>query len=509
MGKRLSQSWLIVFLIALTPATSVGNATFTFDIDADGSTAPLTDGLLILRHLFGFTGEALSQGALSSVATRTDPDALTSHLDQHLTSLDVDQSGNVKPLTDGLLILRYLFGFTGAALTQGAVDTSGERISNTAITAYLSSLTTEAGSDISPVGGDPNLGDPNLGDANESALHWQVSRATPASVGLDASQVDRVLTHIFTDAAVQSATLAKAGYIIGERFAENTNAQTMGTSWSVAKSFYSAAVGVAIDQGLINATVQPASDFLVEWQGTDKANITIGHLLEMRSGIADTLDLYYSEDHTAFSLAWRKSFEEGTRFVYSNPTSQLFEPLLYRATGLNAHDFLAETILRPIGIDPSQVGMWFDPSGLNPLTYMGLDMRAEDMIRFGILYARGGRWEDQQVISKDYVSRSLSAQSAYYGYQWWVLNDAYFGQPVRHVRYAALGLDGQKIYVWPEADLVLVVLTQYTHSPSQGYTLSTFNFPNTCAARRSCPGLGGSVVPSYDEHALMEMLDDF
>jgi len=103
----------------------------------------------------------------------------------------------------------------------------------------------------------------------------------------------------------------------------------------------------------------------------------------------------------------------------------------------------------------------------------------------------------------------LSAQSAYYGYQWWVLNDAYFGQPVRHVRYAALGLDGQKIYVWPEADLVLVVLTQYTHSPSQGYTLSTFNFPNTCAARRSCPGLGGSVVPSYDEHALMEMLDDF
>ena len=60
----------------------------------------------------------------------------------------------------------------------------------------------------------------------------------------------------------------------------------------------------------------------------------------------------------------------------------------------------------------------------------------------------------------------------------------------------AFGLNGQKIYVWPAADIVVVVLTQYQHFANQGYVLDLSdegtNFPNTCSARNSCPGSTGS-----------------
>jgi len=71
---------------------------------------------------------------------------------------------------------------------------------------------------------------------------------------------------------------------------------------------------------------------------------------------------------------------------------------------------------------------------------------------------------------------------------------------------AALGFDGQKIYVWAEKDVVLVVHTQYEHSQNQGYVLSTTNYPGTCAGRNRCPGATGGEVPSYNERELVNLL---
>ena len=61
--------------------------------------------------------------------------------------------------------------------------------------------------------------------------------------------VDAILDHIFSDAATQSALVSKDGYVLGERYADGYDVDSVGTSWSVAKSFYSAAIGVAIEQG--------------------------------------------------------------------------------------------------------------------------------------------------------------------------------------------------------------------------------------------------------------------
>lgn len=94
----------------------------TLDVDGNGEKSPLTDGLLALRYLFGFSGLTLVQDAIGPGATRNDASEVEAYLDACETvMLDVDGNGQFAPLNDGLLILRYLFGFRGATLIQGAV----------------------------------------------------------------------------------------------------------------------------------------------------------------------------------------------------------------------------------------------------------------------------------------------------------------------------------------------------------------------------------------------------
>ena len=95
----------------------------TIDVDGDGETEALTDGLLVLRFHFGFIAAALVTGAVDLAdCTRCTAPAIEAYLASIETQLDVDGDGETEPLTDGLLSLRWLFGFTGAALTTGAVD---------------------------------------------------------------------------------------------------------------------------------------------------------------------------------------------------------------------------------------------------------------------------------------------------------------------------------------------------------------------------------------------------
>ncbi len=336
---------------------------------------------------------------------------------------------------------------------------------------------------------------------------WSLERAAPDELGITETEVDAILDHIFSDPATQSATLVKRGYIIGERFSPGTTAETLGTSWSVAKSFYGAAIGIAIDESWFQSLDQPASDFLTEWVGTNKEAITLRQILEMRTGFPENISIYYETDQTQFALGFEKTAPEGSRFTYSNPTSQLYDPLLLRATGLDAHAYLREKILIPIGVDTNSIGMWFDRTGSNPITYFGLDMRPVDFAKFGLMFARGGEWNGEQVVPRDYVTNSLAAQSPWYGFQWWVLNDAFFGAATPITVSAAFGLHGQRIYVWPSEDIVLVVLTIYDHAANQGYTLTDTNFPDTCTARNACPESVGSEVTRYDELRLMGLLE--
>jgi len=83
----------------------------------------LTDGLLVIRHLFGFSGDSLTSGAVSGGANRDSSDAIATYL----KDADIDGDGESKPLTDGLLLIRYLFGFSGESLILGAIGTGATR----------------------------------------------------------------------------------------------------------------------------------------------------------------------------------------------------------------------------------------------------------------------------------------------------------------------------------------------------------------------------------------------
>lgn len=115
-------------------------------LDIDVSNTPTkydapTDGLLIARYLFGVTGNSLVAGALGGTATRTDPAAIKSYLDSIRPLLDIDGNNSADALTDGLLIIRHLLGLTGDALISGAVDLQfGTRKLAPEIQSYLQSL---------------------------------------------------------------------------------------------------------------------------------------------------------------------------------------------------------------------------------------------------------------------------------------------------------------------------------------------------------------------------------
>ena len=128
----------LIALAGLVP-TAIASETgeFTWDIDGDGKETALTDGLLVIRHLFGFTDQALVQGAVDGSATRSTPADIKAYLDANPNELDVDGNGTNSPLTDGLLIIRYLFGFDGSSLIQNAVALDGARTRADDVSAFL------------------------------------------------------------------------------------------------------------------------------------------------------------------------------------------------------------------------------------------------------------------------------------------------------------------------------------------------------------------------------------
>jgi PKD repeat protein len=118
--------------------TIVSSARTTLDVDGNGRADALTDGLAIVRYLFGFTGNALTNGVVDPTGTRTSASAIISYLDAaRTTMLDVDGNGKVDALTDGLAIVRYLFGFTGSALVNGVIDPAGTRNTAAAVQSFL------------------------------------------------------------------------------------------------------------------------------------------------------------------------------------------------------------------------------------------------------------------------------------------------------------------------------------------------------------------------------------
>lgn len=108
------------------------------DIDGDDSTKALTDGLLIIRYLAGFRGTSLIDGAVDPTGHRTTAATIEKWMTDHRDIfMDIDGDGRFAPLSDGILAIRYLAGFRSTSLVTGAVGSNATRSTAESVTAYL------------------------------------------------------------------------------------------------------------------------------------------------------------------------------------------------------------------------------------------------------------------------------------------------------------------------------------------------------------------------------------
>ena len=112
----------------------------SWDFDEDGKADALTDGLMLLRYTFNLTGASLTAGAVSSDSPLTHAEVEANVAEAASSFADIDGNGEVDALTDGLLLLRYLFNLTGDSLVAGAIGAGAERSSAADVEAYIISL---------------------------------------------------------------------------------------------------------------------------------------------------------------------------------------------------------------------------------------------------------------------------------------------------------------------------------------------------------------------------------
>ena len=294
---------------------------------------------------------------------------------------------------------------------------------------------------------------------------------TPDTLGIESEKVEYLFDLAFQDQATQSAVLIKNGYIIKERYSESFDQESYGTSWSMAKSFYAALIGISIDRGEINSLDDKVSDY-VDYYNDERSEITIRQILNMTSGLDfpknEHESMFFRHDQIAYvkDVGVEKLPEQV--FEYNNVNSMIVGEILKNATGISAEILLEDRIFKPIGID--KFTLWKDGSG-NPMTYCCIDMSARDYSRFGLLFSRKGKWHNEQIISENYVNETFTPywgqtpnwwtdENRGYSLHWWISkydDDAKI--------FNASGKFGQYIFVDHENDIIFTRITKYHPMP--------------------------------------------
>ena len=298
---------------------------------------------------------------------------------------------------------------------------------------------------------------------------------SPESIGLDTIEVNQLMDFVkIPEFNTQAAILIQGNYIIAEYYGEGYDKSSLVTSWSVAKSFTSTLIGIAIDEGYISSINDPITDYLPEWKGKDQDNILLKHLLAMQSGMDDhpLAGVVFSTNMVKYSLDRDVLRPPETAFSYSNEDSMLLGEILENATGFSVQDYADKKLSNILEIEDK---WWTDQAG-NTVTYAGLDMNPRDFAKFGLMVAQDGKWENKEVVSSEWLETATNNYNdlAPYGFQWWTSNSP---DEKEYNFFSAKGLDGQLIYVWPEIDLVFVRFTKYQHVGDK--ESSIVNFPTS------------------------------
>ncbi len=310
---------------------------------------------------------------------------------------------------------------------------------------------------------------------------WHVSK--PETQGLEAELVSRLYFNAAKVKTIYSLLVIKNGFLVAEHYFHGGSIEQKARMQSATKSFTSALVGIALEQGCLTSPDQKMMDFFPELasQINDprKNQITIRHLLQMRAGFPweesndELFTLLYTGFRPATLLAVPLVRDPGTGFDYSNLSSHILAMIIARACGTDLKSFAQEHLFGPLDMQP---GEWIQDWEGYYNGHADLYMSARDMAKLGLLYLNDGRHAGEQIVPADWVRESLQSytQDAWYyrvgknfkdvgyGYQWWSVHSGAF-------RYnLAWGHGGQQIAILKDLNLVVVVTADPLHGQHGG-----------------------------------------
>ena len=351
-----------------------------------------------------------------------------------------------------------------------------------------------------------NLNDPS-GNNNVYTIPEQINdgwqTASVSSVGLSEYKLLQMLGYLQgnPDHRIHSIIIVKNNKLVfeeyypGDKF--NLGQYTGETGFdredthnlcSATKSFVSACIGIAIDKGFIQSVDQEIHNFFSEHSdlfqnNSIKQTITIKHLLTMSSGIEwddetyyyndprnDIYQLFTVSDPIRYILSKDVIETPGTVFAYRNCNTNLLGEIIRRASGQRLDTFAENYLFGKLGTTEFEWQMLHN----NVVFGSGdLRLRPRDMAKFGQLFFNGGVWDQEQIISVNWINESTQARFSTppgwwedgYGYQWWI--KTFHPNSNSYISYFAQSWGGQCIFVFPENNMVVVLTggNYFTDSP--------------------------------------------
>ena len=293
----------------------------------------------------------------------------------------------------------------------------------------------------------------------------------------------RTLGDLLARTRTQGFLVIKGGSIVDERYSAGADEKSKFASWSMAKSFTSILVGLALADGKIKSVNDPVTTYVPELKDTAYDGVWIKNILEMSSGVQ-----FSEDDNNRTSDIWtmwsatmvaesqtlsdyvksirQRSDTPGSKWVYRSVDSAVLGMLANRVMSQPLATVLSDRIWKPLGMEQDATWLTDSPDGLEA-AYCCINATLRDYGRFGLMLLHRGKIGDTQIVPEGWIDESTNPQGPQvsygqlwptifpddttgYGYQWWMPNGGQ-GHP-----FLADGLCYQFIYVNPKNDMVVV-----------------------------------------------------
>lgn len=318
-----------------------------------------------------------------------------------------------------------------------------------------------------------------LSEGDFLGAYWPTSgwrSCSPDEVGMDTEFLKLVYDYIANPVInTEGIIIIRNGYVVAEAYFGEFTRSSRHSSYSVAKSFISALIGIAISEGHIGGIEDKVFNYFQEWNSNNidprKKNIAVRHLLSMSSGLVWNESDYYNDtsqndvfimaeenDYIQYVLNKPSEFEPGTIWRYSSGDSMLLSGIIQRSTGMTAYQYSMGNLFEPIGI-PGVT--WDSDRAGHTVGGWGINATVREYAKFGYLYLNRGEWEGRQVVPESWVELSRSPITPninFYGLQWWLAPalEGFENSGIPSDLFLAWGIYTQQIFVIPSLDLVVV-----------------------------------------------------